>query len=967
LAAGTNAVSDGLYTFTQQTSTTSFATAGSYLSASHNLSSVYKWANLTLTYTLPSNTTLTVKTQTSSDNSNWSSLTEATNKQRLTGTDTYLYQIASPANQYIRLEISMTSSGLYTPTVSDYTINYYQDSTAPTNPSTLNAYDSSGQATSLTTNNWYSYSTPYFSWNAGTDNSGGSGVEGYYLYYGTDNTADPSITSGIINVGSAVQFQTGTTLTLASAMTSGQTYYLRVKTRDNAQNVTGTSWAAFTYKFDSTTPTNPSSVSVSPAGFSAVDNYTFSWSAGSDAHSGLAKYQYRTGNDDSNTWTDMNPATNTSVALPNAAHPEGQYQSGTNIFYLRTVDNAGNVSSATSANFYYSGSAPTPPQNVAVDPTDSTTNSFTVTWDAPATYVGDENQLIYYWSVNALPTANNTTSTTTRSVGPAALATQQGTNTFYVVAKDGAGNVDYGLYGSASFTATTSAPSVPNEFTANDLSDRDAQKYGAALSWSAPTTYDPGNFSGYRVYQSIDNSDFTLIASTTGTAHVAQNLTGGQKYYYKVTAYTKTNTESAATGVLSVTPTGKFTTAPTINQNSITQEIFSRRIKFAWVTTRNKGDGSGTSFVKCGLTSNDLNVTAGDFAQVVTHAVTTEGLIPATEYQCYLYSTDVDGNTATYGPMSVTTAPPPVVQDVVVTDIGLTKARVNFTTNVEAKGKLQYGETSAFGNIKEFKDYGKNFSIEITNLKHTTAYYYGFEMATTDGDVFAQEVISKFETLPMPVVSNVQVEPVLNVDTPTLKISYTTNVATTATVFYSAEGTRTQEATNSDPLKLEHEVLVAGLLPLRDYSLIVGGRDAYGNSAITQTVHATTKDDTKPPEIIEFITDSRPQTDGKTVLVAKVQTNEPTNAQMELAAGASASTYNITSQESPLNQSHTLNVSVDAGQVYSVRVKLADSAGNVSYTKAINVSGGIRKATPAQIISRTLNNNFGWVIRLWKR
>jgi len=975
LGQGANAIADALYTYTQQTSTTSFKVDGSYTSAAHNLTSVYKWANLTVNYTQPANTTVTVKTQSSVDGStNWSSLTEATNRQQLVGTSTYSFEIASPARAYLRVEITMTSDGLYTPTINDYSINYYQDTAAPSNPSTVTVYDSASQTSTLTTNTWYNYPAPRFTWpaaeavNGATDGSGGSGVEGYYLYLGNDTNADPSITSGIINSGSAVQFQTSNVFTLSQAMTSGQTYYFRVKTRDNAQNTAGTAWNSFVYKFDSTAPTNPASVNVNPAGYTAVDNYAFSWTAGGDSDSGLLKYQYRTGNDDVDSWTDGSPLLGTSTTLPNGSHPEGKYQSGTNIFYLRTVDNAGNVSSAITANYYFSGDAPTPPQNLAVTPGTNTTNSYTADWDAPLIYAGDIAKIKYRYSVNVLPTANNTASSFvigTTSVGPVALATQQGTNTFFVVAEDEAANVDYNLYASFEFEINSPAPSAPTEFTASDLSDRDAQKYGAALSWTASITSDPTNLAGYKVYRSIDNVTFAEISSTTGTAYVDQGLTGGTKYYYKVSAYTKTNVESALTTVLSVIPTGKYTSPPTILNTSVDTTVYARRIKFKWITTRTKGDGSGTSFVKCGKDVNDLNITAGDFTQVIQHDVITEGLIPSTTYNCILYSTDVDGNTGTHGPITLTTAPPPSVGDVTVTDITLVKARVSFTTSVEAKGKLSYGETSAFGNVIDFPNFQKDFSVELTDLKHTTTYFYGFEMTTQDGDVFAQEVVNKFTTLPMPVVRKVEVEPVLKVDTPTLKITYTSNVDISTTVLYSTEDSAEQESTASEPLSIKHEIVLSGLLPKRSYKIVASGRDAYGNQAIPEIVYATTKDDTKPPEIARLAITSQPQTDGKTILVARVDSNEPTTAQLEVAQGSSATAYNISGQIDSLNQSHNLTISVPAGGVYSVRVKLVDSSGNVTLSKPENVSGGIRRLNALQLISRTLTKNFGWLMNLW--
>lgn len=968
LGNGTNAIADALYTYTQQTSTTSFKVSGSYTSAAHSLTSVYKWANLTVNYTQPANTTITVKTQSSVDGStDWSSLTEATNRQRLVGTDTYTYEIASPARAYLRVEITMTSDGLYTPTVNDYSINYYQDTADPSNPSAITVYDSAAQNTALTTDTWYNHTAPRFTWSGASDNAGGSGVEGYYLYLGNDSNADPTITSGIINVGSAVQFQTSAVLTLAQSMSSGTTYYFRVKTRDNAQNISDTAWPAFIYKFDSAAPTNPSLISVNPAGFSAVDSFAFNWNTGSDAASGLQKYQYRTGGDAENAWTDMSPLTGLNVTLPNGNHAQGQYQSGANVFYLRTVDNAGNASAPLTANYYYSGAAPTPPQNLSVAPGSSTTNSFTADWDPPQTYVGDVNNIKYKYSVNALPTANNvTTIVGVTSVGPSSLATQQGQNTFYVVAEDEASNVDYDLYASATFTANTSAPGTPQNLRLADTSDRDQAQYSIAVKWDVPSSLDQTDFAGYKIFRSSDGSSFSQIATTTGTAYVDDNLSNATEYYYKVSAYSKSNAESSQTTAKKLKPTGKFTAAPTISNTSVKTTVYARRIKFQWITTRSKGDGSGTSFAKCGLDSDHLDITAGDFAQVVEHTVTTEGLTPSTAYECYLYSTDIDGNTGIHGPIKLTTAPPPSVGDVTISDIGLSKARISFTTSVEAKGKMSFGETSAFGNIKEFTNFEKEFSVELNDLKSGTTYFYGFEMTTVDGDVFAQEVINKFDTLPQPTVASVQVEPVLNVDTPTLKVTFTSNVLIRPTVYLVAEGVARRETSNTDPLATTHSITVDGLLPTRSYQIEATGYDAFGNRAISQTVYATTKDDTKPPEVLEFVTDSRPQTDGKTIIVAKVQTNEPTTAQIELATGSSSTNFSITSQESSLNQSHTQNVSVNAGQVYTVRVKLADSAGNVTYTKAQNVSGGIRKPTPGQIISRTLTKNFSWIRDLWR-
>ena len=47
------------------------------------------------------------------------------------------------------------------------------------------------------------------------------------------------------------------------------------KIQDDAGNISATTWDAFTYKYDGTTPTNPATVSVSPAGYAASNSFTF--------------------------------------------------------------------------------------------------------------------------------------------------------------------------------------------------------------------------------------------------------------------------------------------------------------------------------------------------------------------------------------------------------------------------------------------------------------------------------------------------------------------------------------------------------------------------------------------------------------------------------------------------------------------------------------------------------------------
>ncbi|MCL5412011.1 MAG: DUF2341 domain-containing protein, partial [Patescibacteria group bacterium] len=191
--------------------------------------------------------------------------------------------LGTGTNRYVKIKATFAQTDNTTPSLDNFTLYYLSDNSPPTNPTTTLGYSTSGKATSLTSDNWYNYATPYFEWSGAADSE--SGVDGYYVYFGTDNTANP-VTAG--------NYQTGANYT-ASSLSSGSTYYLLVKTKDTAGNIISSTYSAFMYKFDSTAPTNPSYITPSPAGYSSTNSYTFIWPAGNDSNSGISQYCYKTG------------------------------------------------------------------------------------------------------------------------------------------------------------------------------------------------------------------------------------------------------------------------------------------------------------------------------------------------------------------------------------------------------------------------------------------------------------------------------------------------------------------------------------------------------------------------------------------------------------------------------------------------------------------------------------------------
>ena len=110
--------------------------------------------------------------------------------------------------------------------------------------------------------------------------------------------------------------------------------------------------------------------------------------------------------------------------------------------------------------------SPSSPQNLTATPTINTAN-FRFLLLVPATYTGSASNMTYCYTVNTLPSSTNCTYTAPgqTSLDAGAYATEPGDNTFDVVAKDEAGNINFTTAASVTFTANTPVPGVPLNWT----------------------------------------------------------------------------------------------------------------------------------------------------------------------------------------------------------------------------------------------------------------------------------------------------------------------------------------------------------------------------------------------------------------------------------------------------------------------------------------------------------------------
>ncbi len=952
--AGTNTFNDALYTYVQNTSSSGFQESGTYTSQAHDLTSVYKWGNITLTYQSASDTTLQVETRTSSDGSDWSGWQESTKLKTIA--TSYEYLINSPANRYIQVRFSLDSTnGIYSGVISDYTINYYQDLTAPSNPAAITTYSSSNKTIELTESDaWYSYTSPYFDWpdeetaGGATDSSTGSGVVGYYVYFGTNESADPAVSGEL----------TSDTYYQAQNLVTGQTYYLRIKTADDAGNTQEEIWQPFIYKFDSTNPSIPTGLEADPSGYSAVDSFSFGWNASSDPESLITSYCYKTGAE-SGAWSSDQCAD----ALTVSSVPS--YKTGANVFYVRSKDSAGNYSDYATVTYYFNTGAPSAPQNLSVTPSVNTLNSFSFSWSAPAVYLGSESNIKYYYSINALPTAQSVTETLTSMLSAGAYATLPGENTFYVVAKDEAGNMDYNNYASITFTANTTAPGIPTSVDIADVSVKATSSWKLAVSWEEPSLTGAG-IATYKIYRSIDGIAYTYRASTSGISYVDTGLTQ-QTYYYKINACDSANNCGEFSSTVSMYPDGKFTEAAPLISDPSVSNITTRKAVVSWTTSRTSdskvayGTSSGSYFTE--EVSNSDHVTS--------HTITLTNLEPGTTYYYIAKWTDEDGNTGTSSENTFETSPAPSVKDVSVSEIGIESALITFTVTGASKIKIYYGESTSFGGIKEISTSASEstYTAQLTGLLDGTKYYYKINAFDSEEYEYAGTTLD-FETLPRPQISEVTVQQVKGTAQPTLLVTWETNTEVSSIVsYYPLENPlQARDEINADLTKGEHKMIVRGLMPETVYALVIKGRDKVGNEAVSDVINLTTSSDTRPPQITNLKVEGSlmpnisDQGESVTQLVVSWDTDEPSSAQVEFGEGTADTYAQKTQEDSNLTYNHLVVISgLSPSKVYHLRAVSKDKAGNEG--KSVDTVTITPKATKSalDLVITNLSEAFGFL------
>ena len=571
--------------------------------------------------------------------------------------------------------------------------------------------------------------------------------------------------------------------------------------------------------------------------------------------------------------------------------------------------------------------APSSPQNLTATPTTNTTNSFAFSWLPPANYTGSASNIIYCYTVNVLPTSTNCTYTAAGQtcLDAGAYATEPGDNTFYLVAKDEAGNINYATAASTTFTANTPAPGIPLNLDIADISIKATSSWKLALSWDQPSTVGAG-IATYKIYRSTNGVDFTDIASTAGTSYVDADL-NQEVYYYKLDACDSANNCGGYTDIVNLLPTGKFT-SPANLLDGPTVTVSTRTATISWITDRDSD-----SSVEYGLSTGDYFPTqAANTTQIISHSITLNNLNAGTTYYYRAQWTDVDGNIGTSNEGSFTTLPAPTVSNVTVSNINLTTATISFTSIGATSIILYYGPNSGFGNTQTLNTSTttSNYSIILNSLSSGTNYFFKIDTIDAYGNQYNAGQINNFTTPPQPVITNVTFQPVPGALTGTEQMSWTTNVPATSQISYGLVGGPRQYQLDTT-LTTNHVMSISGLNYSTQYSVTATSVDNLGNIANSDLQVFKSGIDTRPP-IISGLT-IQPSIIGtgsnaQGQLVISWKTDKAGTSQIAYGQGSGGSYSSRTAENTALVNNHVVVVSdLSTSEVYHLQAISSDANG----------------------------------------
>jgi PQQ-dependent dehydrogenase (s-GDH family) len=379
-----------------------------------------------------------------------------------------------------------------------------------------------------------------------------------------------------------------------------------VRAKDAAGNVSANSNTVNITTPDTQAPTAPSSLSASSI---TQTSLTLTWSASSDnvGVSGYDIYQ-------------DNVKINSALITTTSFNISGLTTYTSYAFYVQARDAAGNFTNSAVLNVT---TLPPPDTEAPSAPTDLASSnlnqsSVTLSWTAASDNVSVTGYDVY--QNNSKINSSPVTATTYNVTGLVALTSYS----YYVIARDAAGNLSLPSNTVSILTPDTQAPTTPTGLSASGIT-------GSSLTLNWIASSDNVAVSGYDVYQNGVKLNNSLV---TATNYAVSGLSQATAYSFYVQASDASGNTSAASTTLNVTTAD--VQSPTAPTGLTSSNLASTSVTLSWNASSDNVAVSGYDIYQNGSKINATPVT------LTTYNVS--ALTPSTSYSFYVQARDAAGN-----------------------------------------------------------------------------------------------------------------------------------------------------------------------------------------------------------------------------------------------------------------------------------------------------------------------------------
>ena len=436
------------------------------------------------------------------------------------------------------------------------------------------------------------------------------------------------------------------------------------------------------------------------------------------------------------------------------------------------------------------------------------------------------------------------------------------------------------------------------------------------------------------------------------------------------------------------------------------QDIAQTSAKVIWKT-----DSDTDATINYGIDTNFGEVR--DPSSSKDHAISIDGLIPATTYHFRVVSTDKDGNKSANAGFVFTTGGS--VADKIVADldkvvepkdiekivkkvqkvagdilkapsiIGSPKvtpttdgAVITWTTDRESNSMARMvpeDEWSADSKDPYTLTQGQpnesvtRHAVEVVGLKSATVYHFqvtsediaGLKGATTD-DTFKTKSI-------LPAVHNVKVS---RVQEHAATINWDTgDVKAKGVVEYTNQRTHITKSAGNAIFSTKQSLTIANLEFGSRYTGSVIATNEGGENATSQQFSFITVRDVIPPVISQVKNESTlyPGEDSKVQTILSWETDEPASCQVSYSQGlvkTGADTASMPAELNPLTKHTQVVVGFAAGTVYKFWMKCHDAADNEAQSDDFVLITPVKEKNIIDIILQNFQGTFGWVNKIGK-